>query len=119
MVDMGVDADSRPARRVILRDAASGWRKLIRIFGINAALDSMTLPCHVPLANIQFFPSRHSNLRLDQINSGYRFGYGMFDLQACVHFDEIKLVSFEKKLERAYATITKTAASVGATGADP
>ena len=119
MINMRVDADSRSPRCVILSYAARGWRKLVGIFRIDAAFDRMTLPCNVTLANGQFFPRRYPNLGLDQINSGNCFSYWMFDLQPCIHFDEIKLVSLEEKFERSYAAITKTTASVCATRAYP
>src|SRR3982750_3172753 len=79
----------------------------------------MTLPGNIPLAYAKFFSGGDANLRLDQINSGDCFGHGMFDLQTRVHFNEIKFIPLEKKLEGAYAAITKTAARVGATGANP
>ena len=62
-----------PAWRVVLRDAPGGRRKLIRILGINAALDGMPFQYDIPLANVEFFSCRNTNLRLYQIDSGNRF----------------------------------------------
>src|SRR5690242_8326155 len=102
---------------MILCDAASGWRELVRILGVDAAFDGMPSQYHVALPKGKFFARRNTNLRLHQINSANRFGNGMFHLETSIHLDEIKLVSLKQKFECSHATVADAAACIGTTRA--
>ncbi len=58
---------------------------VIRIFGINAALDGVTALLDVCLLVRQRLAGRNANLPRRQIDPRHQFSDGMLDLQACVH----------------------------------
>ena len=54
----------------------------------------MTAELDVTLAQMQFFTGGDLDLFLNNVNAGNHFRDGMFDLDASIHFNEIKLSVF-------------------------
>ena len=92
--------------RLAIEQQGSGLRKeiLIRIFGVDAALDGVPPDRQRPLFPRQRPPGGHRKLGLHEIHAGNGFGDRMLDLQPRVHLQEIELrvvpASLEKELDR-------------------
>src|SRR5690606_17802283 len=70
------------------------------IFSIDAGLDGMSILTNFILLVVKRFIVGYPDLRLNKIYTCYSFGYGMFNLQTCVHFEEIEIpVLVNKKLD--------------------
>src|SRR5207249_12061633 len=89
-----------------------------RILGIDPAFDRMSALDDVALAQAQLLSRRDVKLLVHDVDPGDEFRDRMLDLDPCVHFDEVKLLILEQKLERACAAITNLAARFGGTLAD-
>src|SRR5438309_10168664 len=77
-----------------------------------AAKVDVLLPHGQPLA------CGDADLLLDDIDTSDHFGHGMFDLDACVHFDEVELTFFVEILERAGSAVAELAAGLDAALSD-
>ena len=84
------------------RDRAQCWAKSgARIFGVDPAFDGVTAQYHIILAEPEFFALGHAQLRLHQIHARDHFGNSVFDLNASVHFQKVKLAfGREQKFQR-------------------
>ena len=63
----------------------------VRIFGIDAAFNSMTTECDVLLCKRQRFALSDSQLGLYQVNAGHPFGNRVFHLNSGVHLHEVEI----------------------------
>ena len=111
---MRIYADTRSARYVKTGNSSRRWHKGDGILCVDAALDGVTAQLDVLLPVTQLVPRCNANLLLHNIDAGNHLRNGMFYLHACVHLDEIELVFFVEKLERACAAIAKLEAGFGA-----
>ena len=72
-------------------------------------LDRMTGEPDVLLLKSERLAAGDAQLQFDEIEPGDRFGDGMLDLQAGIHFHEIEFaVCVEQELERAGALISES-----------
>ena len=77
-----------------------------RVLGAQARLDRVAGKPDILLPQRQPFAAGDAQLQLDEIEPGDRFGHGMLDLQARVHFHEIERAGrIEQKFERARALV--------------
>ena len=103
VVDVCIDpyvCRNRPSRTA---DPARTGRKIARrVFGIDAALDGMTLEVHISLLQAQTFTGGDGDLLGDQVHTGHSFRHRMLNLYARVHLEEIKTVALgvDQKLNR-------------------
>ena len=95
----GVEADAVTRSRTVVGNAAVvGCEAFFGIFGGDTALDSEAIAWNVGLRGdsdgglVKFFALGDENLGTDKVNSGDTFGYGVFNLNAGVHFDEEPLL---------------------------
>src|SRR5437870_2137637 len=107
--DAGVVANSRTSGHPQESDLA--WRReeiVLGVFGINATLDSVTVPTHVSLRKRQRRSGRDLDLLAHQIDARDQLCHRMLDLQTRVHLEKIKFASHigVKKLDSAGADIT-------------
>ena len=79
----------------------------------------MTQERHVALLERQPLAGRDADLQLYDIEPGDHLGHRVFDLQPRVHLDEVELVFFIQKLERAGAHVADLAARLGTAFGDP
>src|SRR5271156_1220368 len=86
-----VDPDARTLRQTEPQDAAGGRREITRrLLGVDAGFDCVSALADVILAKSQPLTHRHPKLRCDEIDTGYRLGHRMLDLEARVHFQKIE-----------------------------
>lgn len=105
---MAIHTHADAARRGIPLDLAGlGLEILFRVFGIDAALDRVTVQPDVSLKQLDALPRRNADLRLDQVNAADHFGDRMLDLDPRVHFHEVEALrcGIENALDRAGASI--------------
>lgn len=95
-----------------------GRRELVRILGVDAALDGVTLQDDVLLAEAQLFIGCHADLLLHDVDAGDHFRDRVLDLHARVHLDEVELAVLIQELERAGAAVADLLAGIGAAVAD-
>mmetsp|Transcript_2203 Transcript_2203/g.5212 ORF Transcript_2203/g.5212 Transcript_2203/m.5212 type:complete len:202 (+) Transcript_2203:1805-2410(+) len=95
-------------RRIVVPNRPRGRQKFSRpgFFGIDACLKGVAATRNFVLFQGQFLTAGHSQLPLDQINSGDEFRNGMLHLQPCIHFTKIKVVTFQQKLDRSGIGVT-------------
>jgi hypothetical protein len=107
-VNRGIGAHARAARRVIARNAAETRQKIVfRVFGVDTELNGKAAPDNFFLLEAQWQTRGHANLFLDDVDAGDRFGDGVLDLHARVHFHEIKTAAIvEQKLHRTGVGVT-------------
>ena len=85
VVDVRIEPHAESAGRQPARDRARrGPEILVRIFGVDAALDALRLLLDIFLLERQRFAGRHQNLRLDQVDAGDHLGHRVLDLNAGV-----------------------------------
>ena len=84
---------------------ARGQKSLVRVLGINARLDRMTIGGDLVLLQRQRLPHGDAQLPLHEIEAGDHLGHGMLDLQPRVHLDEIEAGRIGDELDRAGADI--------------
>src|SRR5580704_8531231 len=103
----GVVAYAGPARPSQRVDPAWRGRETSRgILSIDAALDRPSALTQILLAKGQRRAGRDLNLRLDQVHSRDHLGYCMLDLDAGVHFEEIKIaIGVGQELDRPGAKV--------------
>ena len=94
-IGVRVNANTGSAWRMPSRDTTRRWRELIRVFGIDTALDRVAFYLNVALANGQFFAIGNANLLLNNIDACDHFGYWVFNLNTGIHFNEVKLAVFK------------------------
>ena len=70
----------------------AGLKILAGVFGIDATFHGHAAQLNVGLLERQRLTGGHANLRLDQIDAGDHFSHWMFDLNAGVDFDEVKII---------------------------
>src|SRR5204862_1180330 len=109
-----IDANPRPARRVIRSDAPGRRRKEIRILCVDSALERMTAQLDVFLPERELLAGGDPDLLLHEIDAGHHLRHRMLDLDPRIHLDEMKLAVLVEKLERARTPIADLAAGVGA-----
>ena len=63
---------------------------ILRIFGIDAALDGMPALGEARLLEWEALACRDAYLPLDEVEPGDELGDGVLDLQAGVHFQKVK-----------------------------
>ena len=85
-IDADGAAGGRPAQDV--QPAGGGQKALVRVFGVQARLDGMTMKRNVGLCQWQGFASGHAQLPFHQVQPGNHFRDRVFDLQAGVHLHE-------------------------------
>src|SRR3954470_16165995 len=83
--------------RLEARNLAGRREELHRILGVDPALDRVTAPLHVGLAEREVLSGRDAKLQLDEIESRHRLGHWMLDLQPGVELDEVHLVVIEEE----------------------
>ena len=85
-------------RRVIASRARE--KIVLRILGINAALDRMPAKHNIFLRERQRSALGYQNLQLHEIQTGHQLGHRMFHLQARVDFEKVEVLpAVEKKLD--------------------
>ena len=90
-----VHADARTGGQQAVRDAPGGWQEIIiRIFGVDAAFDGMTVEFDIFLFVAQLPSARDADLLRHNVHACDHLGDGMLHLQAGVHFKEIKILVF-------------------------
>ena len=77
--------------RPIAHQPADRRREIaIRVFGIDAAFDRPAGKFHVALLQSERLAGGDTDHLLDEIDAGNKLGHRMFDLQPCVHLEEIE-----------------------------
>ena len=96
-----IEADAESAGASVVGDSTVVRSELVRwVFGCNATLDCRANDLNFVLCweseglVTEFTAARDLDLRSDQVDTGYFFGDGMFDLDPRIDFDEIELVRF-------------------------
>src|SRR5258706_1599349 len=105
LIDVRIDTDARPARRMVGGDAARRGHERLGIFGVDAAFDRVTPAHDVALPERELLARRDAKLLLHQVDTRDQLGDRMLDLDARVHLDEVELAFLEEKLERPGAAI--------------
>src|SRR5882724_12049306 len=101
-VSSAVNADSRAAGRMKSGDLAGRRSEFLRMFRVDAALDSVT--AHLDLLGkhvVHTLACRNQNLRLHKIDVGDHLSDGMLHLDARIHLDEVEAAVFvHQELDR-------------------
>src|SRR5690606_33201276 len=113
-VEMAVDADPGPARRVPERHGARRRRESRRILGVDAALDRVPAPLDVFLAYPKLLARGDQELPFDDIDAGHHLRDRMLDLHARIHLDEVELSVLIQELESSRAAVADAAARLDA-----
>ena len=95
---------------VNVQRASGGQEIVIGVFGANPCFNRVALNPQIGLLQRQRFARRDAQLPFDQIQSGNRFGDGVFDLQARVHLHKEEIhrtirALFDDKFDRSRADI--------------
>ena len=107
---MAVDAHARTARGMPEPDRArGGHERLVRVLGVDTALDGVAADLHVALGVRQLLARGDADLRPHQVDAGDQFGHRMLDLDAGVHLDEVELAVLVQELQRARAAVADRA----------
>ena len=105
-VCVGVAADAKTRGEVTVPETARGGNELLRILGVEAALDGVSSPRDVLLRHRQGFALGHTNAKFDQVVSGDEFGHRMFDLDAWIDLEEVEIpVGVTKEFEGRQALV--------------
>ena len=73
----------------------------VRIFRVDSTLERVSAELDVALLDGKPSTRRDPDLLLDDVDARDELGHGMFDLQACVGFEEIEMAGrIHQKLER-------------------
>src|SRR5687768_7546015 len=108
-ITVRIDPDARALRCLPIDDpAGTGTKAQLRRLGVDAALYSVAVELDIRLIERQRLAASDVELLLHQIDAGNHLGYGMFDLDARVHLEKIKLggVVIVDKFDGAGALIT-------------
>ena len=106
-VEPGIDPHPQTARRVVFADQTGRGHECHGIFGVDPALDGVPGYFDVFLPDAERRTVGDADLFTHQIDSGDHLGHWVLDLNAGVHFDEVKRAVFVEELERAGAAIAK------------
>src|SRR5699024_4754884 len=117
-VVMRIQAHAGAAGGVVFGDSAGCGDEGFRVFGVDAALESMAAQLDVVLCVAQRFAGGDAQLLGHQIDAGDHFRHRMLDLDTGVHFDEMELIVFVQELERAGTAIADALAGSDAQFAD-
>ena len=118
LVNVAVHADAEAAGQVAAFNQAWAGDEVVRVFGIDAALESMAFDVDVFLLVLQRQTAGNADLFLYDVHAGNQLGNGVFDLDAGVHFDKEKLAVFIQEFKRTCATVADAFAGVGTGFAD-
>jgi hypothetical protein len=80
-----------------VNDARGRKELVIRVLGIDPALNGPAPEAHVTLTQSQPFTGRNPELFPDQVETGDHFGYGVFNLKPGVHLEEVEIPVFVQK----------------------
>src|ERR1700730_6564796 len=105
VIDVGIDPNPRPARRVIGRDSPRRRHESVGVLGVDAAFDRVSVAHNVALSKSESLPRRDANLLLHNIDAGDHLRYRVLHLHPRIHLDEKKLVVLVEKLERTRTTV--------------
>ena len=99
---MSIETDARATGWMKDVDAAGRRLKVSRrVFSVHSTLDDVSAPLDRRLDR-EFVAAGHADLLLYEIHACQHLGHGMLDLDAGVHFHEVKrLVLVEEHLDRA------------------
>ena len=87
-----IDAHAIAAGNVEGGDLAGGGRELLRMLGVDAALDGVAANFELRGQNVgELLAAGDAQLRLDQIDAGDGLGDRVLHLDARVHLDEVEL----------------------------
>src|SRR5689334_16630120 len=100
------------------RDAARRREELVRVFGVDAALDRVATHLDLALRERQLLAGRDADLHLHDVDAGHELGHRVLDLHAGVHLDEVELAVLVQELEGARAAVADLLASGSTTLAD-
>src|ERR1700676_3578031 len=94
-----IETDSKSCRGSVSRKlSVVGSEILFRVFGGDAALKGRAVEWHVYLFRqrerllVELVALRDQNLRADQVDARHHLGYGVFYLDAGIHFDEVPVL---------------------------
>ena len=118
LVNMAVHADTEAAGQVAAFNQAWAGDEVVRVFGIDAALESMAFDVDVFLLVLQRQAAGNADLFLYDVHAGNQLGNGVFDLDAGVHFDKEEFAVLIQEFKRTCATVADTFAGVGTGFAD-
>ena len=107
LVDVAVDAHAYAVRLYELADdARTGDKTVLGIFRADAALDGVAALEEVFLPEAQRLAHGHAELFLHEVNAHHLLGYGVLNLQAGVHLEEIEVaVLVDEELYGARAAV--------------
>src|SRR5471030_2296849 len=88
-----------------MRDAPRARHERRRIFRIDTAFERVTVSEDIRLLDRKRVTLCDADLLADYIDTRRHLSHRMFDLQPCVHFDEIELAVLIEKFERPYAPV--------------
>src|SRR5713101_8174333 len=92
LADPAVIADSRTAGDAQKSDPPRRGKEIVfRVFGVDSTLDGVAAPLNVFLFERQTRSGGHRDLLTHQIKTSHQFSNRMFDLQASIHLEKIKL----------------------------
>src|SRR4029077_7471741 len=91
LVDVGVEPDPRPSRRMVGSDLPRRGRETEGILGVDSALDGVAANLDVLLPHRELLSGGDADLLLNDIDSRDHLRYGMLDLNARIHLDEVEL----------------------------
>src|SRR6266403_2906870 len=86
----GIHPYAGTARSLKSCDASCRRNECIGVLGVNTAFDGMPRELHFTDSFFQALPSCYPNLSLNQIYARHQFRHRVLDLNARIHFDEIK-----------------------------
>ena len=96
----GVEADAGAAGFVQEGNLSrAGHEVVVRVLGVDAALDGMAGEVHIFLGDFQGFTSGNANLGAYEVNARNGFGDAMLNLNARVDFHEVEFVVGQVKQE--------------------
>src|SRR5688572_23172132 len=91
LVHAAVVANARAVGDAETSDSSGRRKKVVlRVFGVNAALDRVPAQLYVFLSKGQRLAVRYRDLLANEIDAGHQFRDGMFDLEPGIHFQEIE-----------------------------
>jgi hypothetical protein len=115
VIDVGVHADARPARGMVLGDGARRGQEGARVLGVDAAFHRVAADDDIVLCIGQALAGGDAQLLLDDVHAGDHFRDRVFHLYAGVHLDEIELAVLVQELEGAGTAVLHALAGLHAT----
>src|SRR5450830_252312 len=117
-VQVRIDANAVAAWSVEVLDGARARNELLRVLGVDPALQGVTADHHVVLGVGQRVAGGDAEHLLDDVDAGDHFRYRVFHLHASVHLDEVEVAVLVEELEGAGATVVDVDARLDAAGED-